>query len=237
MRKTTREKPNQEQLFDQHSNSYRTDVDDAVLFADVDFFTRVKANYTVDLLAEHFAAPTELSVLDVGCGIGLSHSLIAQKVGTMHGVDVSAESIEVAKTKNPEVKYEVSSGADLPYPSGAFDAVLTVCVLHHVLPSAWHQFLAEMHRVVKPGGIALVFEHNPTNPLTQKVVDRCPFDEDAVLLKANRTVDLLQSVGFNRTKARYILALPAANNWLRRVDRLFSRLPFGAQYYAIGHKN
>lgn len=77
----------------------------------------------------------------------------------------------------------------------------------------------------------LVFEHNPKNPLTMRAVNNCPFDEDAVLLKSETTVDLLKGAGFVDVAWRYILSVPAGNRALRKVDALFSRIPFGAQYY------
>ena len=61
----------------------------------------------------------------------------------------------------------------------------------------------------------MVFEHNPKNPLTMRVVNRCPFDRDAVLLKSAETVRLFEQAGFEAVERRYILTIPAANRWLR----------------------
>jgi hypothetical protein len=83
----------------------------------------------------------------------------------------------------------------------------------------------------------LVFEHNPRNPLTMRAVNSCPFDEDAVLLKAETTVRLLENAGFRDAVQRYILSVPAGNRMLRKVDSVFSRVPLGAQYYVSAKKD
>ena len=42
----------------------------------------------------------------------------------------------------------------------------------------------ELKRVLRAGGACVIFEHNPLNPLTVQAVNTCPFDENAVLIKA-----------------------------------------------------
>ncbi|MDP3898194.1 MAG: class I SAM-dependent methyltransferase, partial [Mesorhizobium sp.] len=107
----------------------------------------------------------------------------------------------------------------------------TICVMHHVPATQWQQFSSEMRRILKPGGLAVVFEHNPFNPLTRRIVTDCVFDRNAVLLRPAKTKELLSGAGFSDVTARHILTIPAANRLLRTVDRAFSLLPVGAQYY------
>ena len=94
----------------------------------------------------------------------------------------------------------------------------------------------EMFRVLKPSGLGVMFEHNPINPLTMRVVNNCPFDADAVLLKSNVAEDLFEASGFGKPKSRFILSVPPPNRFMRSLDRLFSYLPFGAQYYTYANK-
>src|SRR5690606_175155 len=107
--------------------------------------------------------------------------------GTITGCDVSEKSVERARRENGYARYDTSASDVLPYADGQFDIALTVCVMHHVPPTRWQAFLREMRRVVRPGGIAVVIEHNPFNPLTRLAVARCAFDADAVLLSQNCT--------------------------------------------------
>lgn len=219
--------------FDAYRDVYTQTVDESLGFTGLsaDFFTRVKAGYILDLAREKFGNSDKLSALDIGCGVGTYHELLAPHFGKLFGVDVSGESIKVARRRGLPVTYDGYDGATLPHSDRCFDLAFAICVVHHVPPLRWNVFASEMRRVLKPGGLALVFEHNPRNPLTMRVVNSCPFDADAVLLRNETAETLLSTAGFKQVHSRFILSIPAANPWLRRVDGLFSGLHFGAQYY------
>ena len=225
--------------FDNYTNHYSNAVNDSINFSGlkVDFFTKVKFDYLVDICRKHFGSTDKLSLLDIGCGIGNIHKLVSEEFGQLTGVDISSESINRASQEHENVNYKTYDGETLPYPDNSFDVAYAICVVHHVPVDLWENFTKEMHRIVKPNGLAIIFEHNPKNPLTMKVVNDCPFDEDAVLLNSKTTNDLLQNAGFKSTNKRFILTVPAANNFLRKIDGLFSKLPIGAQYFVAAHKN
>ena len=222
--------------FDAYNQTYDAAVDSALSFSGlkVDFFTRAKAQYIIRLLAEQLGDVSRLDLLDVGCGIGNYHPFFSNKVRTVTGVDVSSECIATACKRNPWVDYRSYDGQRLPFADASFDAAFTICVMHHVPPRERPMFTRELRRVVKPGGVALIFEHNPYNFLTRRVVSSCIFDKDAILLKPRETRELLHGAGFLKVAIRYILTVPAASPTLQIVDRLFGRLPLGAQYYALG---
>lgn len=224
--------------FDSYQGHYAETVDAALGLPGlkVDFFTRVKVDYLVDILTADIGDPSKLKVLDIGCGVGVYHKYLSERVGDLCGVDVSEGSITRARETNENVAYESYTGTRLPYEDNSFDAAVTICVMHHVLPASWAHFMSEMKRVVKSGGMTVVFEHNPYNPITQKIVDRCPFDANAVLLKPKTTSKLMHDANLTEVTRRYIFSVPAANKALRSVDRVFSHLPSGAQYYCKGRK-
>ena len=88
---------------------------------------------------------------------------------------------------------------------------------------------------MRPGGAVAVIEHNPLNPLTRLAVLRCPFDEDAVLLRSATTRRLMRGAGFSKIATEFLLLLPTANPVARRIEHLMSSLPVGAQYACIAH--
>ena len=117
------------------------------------------------------------------CSPGAYHSRLDGKFRELHGIDVSTRSVELARERHPLVTYATFDGGALPYRSSRFDMIFSICVMHHVPPVSWRLFVQELHRALKPGGLALVFEHNPYNPATQYVVRTCDLDKDAVLLR------------------------------------------------------
>jgi ubiquinone/menaquinone biosynthesis C-methylase UbiE len=154
--------------------------------------------------------------------------------GRLCGTDVSTASIEQARLRNPSVEYEIYDGEVLSYSDSSFDCATAICVMHHVPPEKWLGFLNEILRVVRPGGLVCIIEHNPFNPLTRFAVARCVFDQDAVLLRAGQTQRLMAEAGLKNVDTHYFLLLPSAAAPVRRIERSLRRLPFGAQYATWG---
>jgi 2-polyprenyl-3-methyl-5-hydroxy-6-metoxy-1,4-benzoquinol methylase len=222
--------------FDSHSHDYHDKVNLALRLSglDVDFFTRVKAAYIQEIVTTRFADPAQVRLLDIGCGIGNMTSLLAGKVGHVSGVDVSEACVATAREKAPDVDFATYDGTHLPHAVASFDVVTAICVLHHVPLSDRLPLARDIRRVMRPQGRVVIFEHNPRNPLTMRVVNRCVFDKDAILLHRTDTEALLRRAGFQDVSSSFILTVPAGGVFLRRIDRLFSRLSMGAQYYTIG---
>ncbi|TXR49365.1 class I SAM-dependent methyltransferase [Phyllobacterium endophyticum] len=222
--------------FDAYRTTYAEAVNDSISFSglNVDFFTRAKAVRLVDILAAQIGDPSNLSILDVGCGVGTYHPLLRGKVGRISGIDPSDECIQEAKKNNPDVNYQTYDGQRLPYENDTFDATYAICVMHHVPQADWSRFAAEMARVTKPGGLVILFEHNPYNPLTRRAVSTCPFDADAVLLSKRTASGYLQQAGLKDVQGEYILTIPAIKGVLRKIDGALGKLRVGAQYYVFG---
>jgi SAM-dependent methyltransferase len=224
--------------FNQYVRGYSQQVSDAVGFSgrDHDFFLAVKAQHLLELARRHLGRPEELSVLDVGCGVGLMERFLAPCFRRLCGVDLAAEAVREAERNVPGAQFLAYDGAVLPFPDGELDVAFAVCVLHHVPPAAWESFVAEMSRVVRPGGLVAVFEHNPWNPLTRRVVSHCEFDRDAVLLSAGTARRLFRHAGLRSVASRHILFFPWRARLWRSCERALGWLPLGAQYCAIGIK-
>ena len=93
-----------------------------------------------------------------------------------------------------------------------------------------------MRRVVRPGGLVVIFEHNPINPLTQWIVRTCPIDENAVLLGSWNLKKLMARAQFTAIVSRYILFTPLDGRRFRAFDKMIGWLPLGAQYYVAARK-
>jgi SAM-dependent methyltransferase len=221
--------------FDRHAESYRSQVDRAAGVS-VEGLAGEKARLILDILSGALGSPDRLRVLDIGCGIGLVEQELEQKVADLWATDMSEKSVEIAKTRAPAARFIHSGGETLPFDSGAFDAAFTICVIHHVLPAARAKFIGEMLRVLRPGGVAIIFEHNPLNPMTQFIVSRCEFDEDAILLRCRESEKLLTDGGATVAGRRYVGFSPIRHAVVERMERSLGWLPAGAQYCVWGTK-
>jgi SAM-dependent methyltransferase len=224
------------ELFDKYDASYGAAVQSSIEFSGLphSFFLQAKADLLRGLVDEHVGGPQRPQMLDVGCGVGSLHPYLRGLADGLCGIDVSAASIAQAQRANPAAEYRVFDGRSIPYDTGRFDLVTAVCVLHHVPPAQWRDFVSEMRRVVRPGGLVCIIEHNPFNPLTRLAVSRCEFDRDAVLLGLGKARQLMTGVGLHAVDARYFLLLPTAAKLARRVEIGLRRLPLGAQYAVWG---
>jgi len=223
--------------FDEYRDSYRDEVEKSISFVgqDLDFFTEAKAEALLRLARDRLGDPATVRALDVGCGPGETDALLGA-FRELHGVDVSAELVARAAERNPGAVYEHYDGRTLPYADGSFDLAFTICVVHHVPPADWSAFVGELTRVLRPGGVAALVEHNPVNPLTRLAVARCAFDDGAVLIDRRRAVALLRAAGLEPAESRYILFFPWRSTMLRRLERQLGPIPLGAQYVAAGRR-
>ncbi|MDP9068259.1 MAG: class I SAM-dependent methyltransferase [Actinomycetota bacterium] len=223
------------EAFDRYKDSYREDVQRSIGFVGQshDFFTASKARHLLDLVRRNLGATTDLRVLDVGCGVGVTDALISSSFRSVHGVDVAAGVVDRAAAANPAVDYRTYDGENLPFPDASMDVTFAICVLHHVAPPARVSFVDEMKRVTRAGGLVLIFEHNPVNPLTRLAVARCEFDEDVVLLSKRDVKRLLVASDMAVVEERYILFLPWMIDLSQKLDRLLHWLPLGAQHVTV----
>jgi ubiquinone/menaquinone biosynthesis C-methylase UbiE len=202
----------------------------------VQFFADLKAR----LMAQAVATGAPRTILDFGCGIGNTTRALSRAFPAAHitGFDVSAESVCVAEGLSREVSHRIHfrSAADnrLPFADASFDAAFTACVFHHIDDGERVHWAGELRRVLSPGAPLFLFEHNPFNPLTVRVVRNVPFDEGVVLLRPAYARAMLERAGFVTTAPWFYFFFPAFLRMLRRLERHLRWLPLGGQYFVIG---
>jgi len=108
-------------------------------------------------------------ILDVGCGGGFLSNELARQGYKVTGVDLSPESLNVARShdKTGSVKYEVADAYKLPYADESFDALTAMDFLEHV--DRPQEIISEFSRVLKPGGLFFFHTFN-RNPFSHFVV-------------------------------------------------------------------
>jgi SAM-dependent methyltransferase len=224
--------------FEEYKQSYVAEVEQSIDFAGQghDFFIRVKADELVASCGRQLGSLEQRAALDVGCGVGLMSRYVGEHFGELHGVDIAPGVVERAAAHFPDGKFQLYDGERIPFEDQTFDVAFTVCVLHHVPPAQWTSLVTEMARVLKPGGLLYIFEHNPYNPLTRRAVSNCPFDADATLLTRSRSTALIRSAGLETAEARYVLFFPWNGLGFRSIESSLRWLPLGAQYFVCGRR-
>ncbi|MGY0610900.1 class I SAM-dependent methyltransferase [Luteimonas sp. A501] len=221
--------------FDGHADRYRELHRDSVRGSgeEPDYFAAYKIDWIAKALPAGDAA-TGLRILDFGCGIGTSIPHLQRNFtgARIIGVDVSGRSIAMAREAHPAVRFDMIEGERIPLPDASIDVAFAACVYHHLVPSERARWTAELHRVLRPGGRLFIFEHNPLNPLTRRVVRDCAFDDDAVLLPRRESLQLLRGAGFADAAVDYIVFFPAPLAFLRPLEPWLAIVPLGAQYVA-----
>ena len=209
----------------QHAASIRASGEEPAYFA------RYKAQDARAWSARDGLDPAR--VLDLGTGIGnaLPHLAEAFPGAALTGIDPSEGSLALARAAHGErAALCAFDGREVPYPDDAFDLVFTACVFHHVPADRHAGLLAEVRRVLRPGGAFFLFEHNPWNPLTRRAVRLCPFDADAVLIDAPEMARRIGAAGFE-TRTRYRVFVPGPLRALRGAEAALTWCPLGAQYH------
>jgi SAM-dependent methyltransferase len=129
-----------------------------------------------------------------------------------------------------DVRLQPENGV-LPFADSSFEVVTAACVYHHLHPAERFALTAEAYRVTRPGGLFVIFEHNPWNLATQLIVRRTPVDANAVLLTAPQTRAQLRKAGFSVRKTSYYLYFPQTlYRRLSKFERLLGAIPAGGQY-------
>lgn len=115
----------------------------------------------LSVILEELAPITGLSVLDVGCGAGGLRTPLEQAGAIWRGVD------PFPIGQNTQI--DTAPAQAMPYDDAQFDAAICVNALHHVPVPAMPDALAEIARVLRPGGRLVVIEPKASGPLSQVI--------------------------------------------------------------------
>lgn len=101
-------------------------------------------------------------ILDAGCGSGPLFARLRERGATVTGIDASAAMLELARRRlGTDADLRVADLADrLPFNDATFDDVIASLVLHYL--QDWGPTLAELRRVLRPGGRLIMSVMHPT---------------------------------------------------------------------------
>jgi SAM-dependent methyltransferase len=140
----------------------------------------------------------------------------------------SCSDVQVRRQPSPE---------EIPFDDNTVDFITAVCVYHHIPEDRRPFFTAEVLRVLRPGAIFCIIEHNPLNPATRLIVSRTPVDADAHLLRAGTAADLISAAGAKVLETCYFLLFPQRlHKHMAALEERLSRIPLGGQYAVFASK-
>jgi SAM-dependent methyltransferase len=150
---------------------------------DYDSFAEAySADNEANLLNAYYERPATLAlagdvagrrILDVGCGSGPLFAALRDRGAIVTGLDSSTGMLELARRRlgDDADLHLADLGRPLPFPDGAFDDVIGSLVLHYL--EDWTVPLAELRRVLRPGGRLIVSVDHPIqgHPLVRPDAD------------------------------------------------------------------
>jgi SAM-dependent methyltransferase len=213
--------------FDRHAGSYESDLRKSLPFGDGEY--EYFAEYKVRHVACRLEGQNVGRLLDFGCGVGRSLRLFAKYFcdAELWGYDVSTKSLDLARQDTGAMNL-TDNIDDLPL--GSFDIVFAANVFHHIAPLDRKEILLRCKNLLRAEGRIFLFEHNPLNPLTRFVFDRCPYDKGAKMISKGEALALAGEVGLRVIRSDYTLFFPRHFAFITPAERLLWWLPLGAQY-------
>ena len=211
-------------MFNDISHSYSELIEENHKYipGDIDWYSEYKVR-----IAKLNNGSEVTNILDYGCGIGLSLPYLERYFpkARIYAWDPSSESLTLALENNPNV---MSVTEDLK-----FDLVFVAGVLHHIPVQELSSELRKLLSRIASGGRLLIFEHNPYNPVTRRLVSTCPFDQDAVLLSKRKLLKKITLLGerLSIEKQGYCLFFPPALRGMFKIEIAFRKVPLGGQFF------
>ena len=217
-------------LADQYYDEHKKNV--AITGETPEYFSEYKI-YDLSLVVKNSGC-SSVNVLDFGCGVGGSIPYFRRYFpeSSLCCADISFRSMEIAQERFPGAERYCQIGTDdIPLESSSQDVVFSACVFHHIPGKEHFGWLRELRRITKPGGMIMIYEHNPYNPLTVRAVNTCPLDVNAQLISARSLRRKVLKAGWTDVRVTYRLFFPNALKALRPLEWKLGWLCLGAQYY------
>jgi len=202
-----------------------------------EFFAEYKIKDTLEVSRKLSFDPKV--IFDFGSGIGNSIPYFRKYFPASKVIcaDISPKSLEISKKRFPgKEEYSKINEGGIDLPDESVDLVFSTCVFHHIDHKEHSFWLGELIRILKVNGVLIIFEHNPSNPLTVSTVKHCPFDVNAKLIPGGQLTTSIQKAGGRNIDLAYRIFFPNALSFLRPIEKYLKKVHFGAQYYVCARK-
>jgi SAM-dependent methyltransferase len=132
------------------------DLDKAALRGEPSYVWRAGQERRLQMILSAIGSRASGCMLENGCGVGMYMQHLAPHVGSITGLEYDLDRASEAHQHSPRIVNAASE--ELPFPTASFDAILSHEVLEHVRDD--RRSVEEMLRVLKPGGVIVLFVPN-----------------------------------------------------------------------------
>lgn len=227
------------------------------------FFYVSTFGLVVALTEKYLGKGNNLKILDAGCGTGLLAKKLT-RFGEVSAFDFSSEAIRWSKKRG--IKAKKGSIEEIPFDNNSFDLVTCIDVLVHNSISSDQKAIAELWRVIKPGGYLimrvaanpyLTMRHDELVHSTKRYrideLERKLVEAKFEVAKLSYThfslwlpmvIKKMYEVIFRPRPSSSVFDLPKSVNWVISKELLFenkiivgNRLPFGIGLVAVCKKS
>ena len=167
-------------------------------------------------------------ICDIGCGTGEQSIRMAKKGCKVCGIDISQASIGTARmlAEGYDCHFIEGNSEELPYDSGVFDKVVSVCAMEHFYND--EAVLREINRILKPGGILVLTVDSFTYKGISDRARQSHRDDYHVVnfYTSPQLEEKLVGTGFKVIQSRYLINSPLSAFFFRQRLK-YQRVRFG----------
>jgi SAM-dependent methyltransferase len=208
---------------------------------------------TLGAVVELVPADPAARWVEVACGPAAISRALAPRVGSVQGVDLTPAMVakagaEAAAAGLDNLAFAVGDATALDFEDGAFDGAVTRFSLHHI--PAPERVVAEMARVVRPGGLVVIADHvtddDGAAAAWHEQIERLRDPSHWACLTASRIVAIGEGAGLTRDSERVIPFEIDYAEWLNRgsggpanaalIGRLLDEAPAAAESFSVSGK-
>lgn len=173
-------------------------------------YDRVAERYAEEYFAELERKPYDRGMLDefaesvrdqgkvceIGCGPGQVARYLKDRGVDIHGVDLSEEMVRNASRLNPDISFEQGNMLALRASDNSLAGIVSFYAVIHLQRADVTEALAEMNRVLQPGGHLLISFHEGEGELHRDEWYGQPVSIDVTLMNGEEMTDYLEAAGF-----------------------------------------